>query len=84
MAQTVEGAKKAVTTTYDRYGKEFFQHMGYLGGKKSKGGGFTGKTELAKLAGKIGGLRRGEQTPEKLALIEQLQEQIKQLKEQVK
>ena len=64
MAQTKEGAKKAIFSIKQRYGDDFYKTIGSKGGKKSKTGGFasnkvgadglTGK-ERASRVGKIGG-----------------------------
>lgn len=70
MAGTIEGGRKAAATNKAKYGREFYAHIGSIGGKKSRGGGFAsdkvGKdgltgAERAREAGRKGGLisRRG-------------------------
>lgn len=61
MAGTREGGLKAAKTNKKRYGDDFYTGIGALGGKKSKGGAFSANPELARVAGRIGGLvsRRG-------------------------
>ncbi len=60
MTQTRKGALKAAATMKARYGDQVYETIGRMGGKVSKGGGFTNK-ELARRAGAIGGRnsRRG-------------------------
>lgn len=53
---TSEGGVKASKTNMRLYGKDFYQRIGALGGKKSRGGGFTDRA-LARRAGAIGGRR---------------------------
>lgn len=61
MSGTREGGLKAAKTNKKRYGDGFYTRIGALGGKKSKGGAFSADPELARVAGRIGGLvsRRG-------------------------
>lgn len=70
MAGTVEGGRKAAATNKARYGKEWYAHIGRIGGSKSNTGGFAceekGKdgltgAERAVIAGSKGGTisRRG-------------------------
>lgn len=66
MPGNVIGGYKAAVTNKKRYGLDYYQKIGSIGGKKSKGGGFgseevgpdglTGK-ERARIAGRKGGLR---------------------------
>lgn len=62
MAGTKAGGIKARNTNLERYGKDFYKQMGRKGGKVGKTGGFAANRELAKIAGRIGGLksRRGK------------------------
>lgn len=62
MAGTVEGGKAAVSTNKAKYGDDFYAKIGALGGKKGKTGGFYANRELAREAGRRGGLksRRGK------------------------
>lgn len=36
MAGTVEGARKSVKTTYEKYGSDFYEYIGEKGGKAPK------------------------------------------------
>lgn len=56
MAGTKEGGKKAQATNRLRYGDDFYGVIGALGGKKSRGGGFGKDRELAREAGRKGGM----------------------------
>lgn len=51
---TKQGGLKAAETIKDRKGLSFYQTIGAMGGRKSRGGGFSNR-ELASRAGKIGG-----------------------------
>lgn len=57
-----EGGKLAAQTNKKRYGSDFYINIGRMGGKKSTGGGFAKSRELAREAGRLGGLksRRGK------------------------
>ncbi|MEI7819156.1 MAG: KGG domain-containing protein [bacterium] len=57
MPGTVKGGVKAAETNKKRYGKSFYVRIGALGGKKSTGGGFAANPELAREAGRKGGLK---------------------------
>lgn len=46
---------KARDTNYERYGADFYKHMGALGGKSHSKGGFKDRA-LAARAGRLGGL----------------------------
>ena len=61
MSGTKEGARKAVKTTLERNGKDFYARIGSIGGKKGHTGGFAANPELARIAGAKGGKksRRG-------------------------
>ena len=61
MAGTKAGGLKAAATNIERHGKDFNKEMGRKGGKDDKTGGFAANPELAKIAGRKGGLisRRG-------------------------
>jgi general stress protein YciG len=52
----IESAKKIKAT----YGEDYFAKMGSIGGKISRGGGFTGDNSRAKENGRLGGLKRAE------------------------
>lgn len=62
MAGTKAGGLKAAATNIERYGKDFYKEMGRKGGKNGTTGGFAANPELAKIAGRKGGLvsRRGK------------------------
>jgi len=49
------GGLKAAKTNKQRYGSDFYQKIGAMGGAKSRGGGFASSHELAVRAGKLGG-----------------------------
>lgn len=57
MPGTVKGGQAAAATNRKRYGKNFYVRIGALGGKKSTGGGFAANPELARIAGRKGGLK---------------------------
>lgn len=64
MAGTIIGGSKAKETNKRKYGQDYYQKIGALGGAKSRGGGFGQGEEgrkRAKLAGAKGGRksRRG-------------------------
>lgn len=58
MAGTRAGGYKAAKTNKKRYGKTYYKEMGKVGGKKSRGGGFTGDSERARELGAKGGKNR--------------------------
>ena len=55
MAGTIEGGKKAANTNKEKYGTDFYEKIGRVGGQKSITGGFAKNPELAKIAGRKGG-----------------------------
>lgn len=55
MAGTREGGKAA--TNKLRYGERFYAEIGRLGGMKGRTGGFFANRELARTAGRKGGLK---------------------------
>lgn len=55
MAQTKDGAKKAVFSIKERHGDDFYKIIGSKGGKKGGMKGFALDIERAKLAGAKGG-----------------------------
>lgn len=59
MSATSEGAKKAAQIIKDKHGADWYKKIGAKGGKKSRGGGFTGNPELAREVGKRGGVLSG-------------------------
>ena len=56
MAGTALGGRKAAATNRLLYGSDFYAVIGRKGGKLSKGGGFKDNPELARAAGRKGGL----------------------------
>jgi general stress protein YciG len=61
MAGTVPGGKKAAKTNISKYGRDFYARIGAMGGKQGHTGGFYANRDLARKAGRMGGLksRRG-------------------------
>lgn len=57
MANRYAGGLKAAQTNKERHGEDFYVRIGAMGGKKSRGGGFAANRELARAAGRKGGLR---------------------------
>ncbi len=57
MAGTRAGGKRAAATNKQRYGANFYESIGKKGGEISRGGGFATDPELARRAGRIGGMR---------------------------
>lgn len=57
MAGTIEGGRKAAQRNKELYGPDFYVKVGKLGGAKSRGGGFAKNPELAREAGRKGGLK---------------------------
>lgn len=55
MAGTLTGGKKAAVTNKERYGKDFYAHIGSIGGKVCGPKGFALDPERARRAGSIGG-----------------------------
>lgn len=52
---TVEGGKQAAITNKKNHGKDFYQRIGAIGGKKTGMKGFALNRELARTAGAKGG-----------------------------
>lgn len=71
MSGTPIGGKAASITNKQRYGENFYKVIGAKGGKKGKTGGFWANRELAREAGRKGGLisRRGKSNEQKLRTI---------------
>jgi len=57
MAGTMQGGKLAAKTNKTRYGKDFYAKIGSKGGKMGHTGGFWANRDLAREAGRIGGLK---------------------------
>lgn len=56
MPGTKLGGKRAAETNKKRHGKDFYAKIGATGGKKGRTGGFYANRELAREAGRKGGL----------------------------
>lgn len=56
MPGTKEGGLKAAATNRARHGKEFYAKIGAKGGKLGTTGGFAANRELAREAGRKGGM----------------------------
>lgn len=56
MAGTKRGGYKAAQTNKMRYGAAFYETIGAMGGRKSRGGGFAKNPDLAREAGRKGGM----------------------------
>ena len=67
MSGTKEGGKKAAATNKAKYGEDFYVRNGRKGGQNGHTGGFFANRELAREAGRIGGLlsRRGSKKEKK-------------------
>ena len=57
MAGTVAGGKAAAKTNKAKYGDDFYSKIGAKGGKLGTTGGFAANKELAREAGRRGGLK---------------------------
>ena len=56
MPGTAPGGRKAAATNKMRYGANFYMTIGKKGGQVSRGGGFAKNPELAREAGRRGGM----------------------------
>lgn len=56
MSGTVAGGRKAAKTNLERYGKDFYVNIGRKGGANGHTGGFASSDELAREAGRKGGM----------------------------
>lgn len=67
MAGNKEGGLKTAKTNKERYGEDWYKKIGSIGGQKSTTGGFYANRELAREAGRKGGLnsRRGKSSVER-------------------
>lgn len=57
MAGTSKGGQQAAKTNKMRHGADFYARIGAKGGKKGTTGGFAANRELARIAGRKGGLK---------------------------
>ena len=57
MAGTVAGGKKAAASNKANHGEDFYSRIGAKGGKNGRTGGFAANPELARIAGRLGGLK---------------------------
>lgn len=57
MAGTQQGGKQAAKTNKELYGSDFYKRIGAIGGRNGTTGGFYANRELAREAGRIGGLK---------------------------
>ena len=55
MGGTTNGGIKASETNKEKYGADFYQRIGKIGGEKGTTGGFYANRELARTAGAKGG-----------------------------
>ena len=62
MAGTKAGGLKAAAKNKEKHGSDFYSRIGKKGGQNGRTGGFATNPELAKIAGRKGGLisRRGK------------------------
>jgi general stress protein YciG len=56
MPGTVAGGRKAAQTNKTRHGENFYARIGAVGGQKGHTGGFAANRDLAREAGRKGGL----------------------------
>lgn len=56
MPGTRAGGQRAAATNKQRYGANFYEAIGKRGGQISRGGGFAKNPELARAAGRKGGM----------------------------
>lgn len=56
MAGTKAGGQKAAATNRARHGKDFYARIGADGGRKGTTGGFAANRDLAREAGRKGGM----------------------------
>ncbi len=69
MAGTKAGGVKAAATNKAKHGTDFYAKIGAKGGKLGRTGGFAANPELARIAGRKGGLisRRTKKAASKAA-----------------
>lgn len=84
MAGTKEGGKKCAATNKERYGDDWYAKIGQKGGRKGHTGGFAANPELAKIAGRKGGLISSRAKDPEFTLAERREEIRKQLEEGIR
>lgn len=57
MAGTHEGGRKAAQRNLEKHGADFYARIGAMGGKVGRTGGFYANRDLARKAGRLGGLK---------------------------
>ena len=57
MSGTREGGEKAAATNKAKHGSDFYVMIGRKGGRNGHTGGFAANPELARIAGRKGGLK---------------------------
>lgn len=57
MAGTKKGGLKAAETNKAKFGSDFYAEIGRKGGRNGHTGGFAANPELARIAGRKGGLK---------------------------
>lgn len=72
------GGLKARETNIRRHGKDFYKHIGAIGGRNGHTGGFAANPELARLAGAKGGRKSRRGSSKKKDEIDEAEEILKQ------
>lgn len=57
MSGSQQGGKQAAKTNKELHGSDFYKRIGAIGGKNGTTGGFAANRELAREAGRKGGLK---------------------------
>lgn len=57
MSGSRDGGRKAAATNKQKYGDGFYARIGQKGGRNGHTGGFAANPELARIAGRKGGLK---------------------------
>lgn len=57
MSGNPQQGRNAALTNKERYGEDFYKRIGAKGGKNGTTGGFAADRELARRAGRIGGMK---------------------------
>ena len=72
MSGTRAGGRKAAITIRARHGEDFYSRIGRKGGKIGTTGGFAADNELAKRAGRLGGLKSKRGPAKKKGLVSRI------------